>query len=85
MGVFFTTAEYGSWTNIFPSPGRWYTGADQSFLSMLSDLFQIYLECHIINVSTMRYFDASVFPIPKFFDWVKFIHQKMFSMELKGK
>ena len=35
--AFFTTSEYGSWTNIFPSSGRWYIEADQSFMSMLAD------------------------------------------------
>jgi len=34
--IFFTTAEYGKWTNVFPTVGMWYTGSGQAFLSMLS-------------------------------------------------
>ncbi len=37
MIIFFTTSEYGAWTNIFPSVGIWYSSGDQGFLSMLSN------------------------------------------------
>ncbi len=33
--LFFTTIEYGSWTNIFPNVGIWYTDTSQSFGSMI--------------------------------------------------
>lgn len=33
--LFFTTAEYGQWTNIFPSVSTWYTQQDQTFWTML--------------------------------------------------
>ncbi|MEE9437400.1 MAG: ABC transporter permease subunit [Saprospiraceae bacterium] len=36
MIIFFTTVEYGNWTNIFPSVGIWYQSVDQGFLEMLS-------------------------------------------------
>ena len=35
--IFFTTAEYGTWTNIFPSAGMWYPSGTQSFFSMLME------------------------------------------------
>lgn len=35
--IFFTSAEYGVWTNIFPSVGLWYPDGVQSFVSMLLD------------------------------------------------
>lgn len=34
--IFFTTEEYGTWTNIFPSVGIWYSQGAQSFTSMLA-------------------------------------------------
>jgi len=35
--IFFTTSEYGSWTNIFPSVGLWYPDGAQGFMEMLSN------------------------------------------------
>lgn len=35
--IFFTTAEYGEWTNIFPSVGIWYSQGAESFMSMISN------------------------------------------------
>ena len=37
MIIFFTTAEYGGWTNIFPSVGIWSSGDGQSFMSIISE------------------------------------------------
>jgi len=36
MIIFFTTAEYGNWSNIFPTVGNWYPAGAESFFSMLS-------------------------------------------------
>ena len=36
MIIFFTTAEYGEWTKIFPVPGQWYTSGEQQFFEMVS-------------------------------------------------
>ncbi len=36
MIIFFTTVEYGTWTNIFPSVGIWYTDEARGFFSMLT-------------------------------------------------
>ncbi len=33
--VFFSTAEYGSWTNLFPAAGIWDSRPDDTFLQML--------------------------------------------------
>ena len=33
--VFFSTAEYGSWTNLFPAAGIWDSKPDDTFLQML--------------------------------------------------
>jgi len=35
--IFFTTAEYGAWTNIFPVVGRWYTDGAEGFISMIAN------------------------------------------------
>lgn len=35
--IFFTSTEYGAWTNIFPSVGIWYSSGSEGFLSMLAD------------------------------------------------
>lgn len=35
MIIFFTSAEYGAWTNVFPSVGIWNTTSGQGFWSML--------------------------------------------------
>ena len=35
--IFFTSAEYGGWTNIFPSVGIWYSSGSEGFLSMLAN------------------------------------------------
>ena len=40
MIIFFTTIEYGTWTNIFPSVGLWSNQGNQSFFSMLGDNWQ---------------------------------------------
>lgn len=37
MIIFFTTSEYGAWTNIFPVVGRWYTDGAQDFIPMLAN------------------------------------------------
>lgn len=36
MIIFFTSSEYGAWTNIFPSAGRWYFDGVDGFFSMLA-------------------------------------------------
>ncbi|MDF1694185.1 MAG: ABC transporter permease [Saprospiraceae bacterium] len=38
--IFFTTSEFGAWTNIFPSVGRWYTDGSQSFVSMIIEKWE---------------------------------------------
>ena len=38
--IFFTTIEYGPWTNIFPSVGLWYPDGAQGFLEMLYNSWQ---------------------------------------------
>ncbi|MCB0689363.1 MAG: ABC transporter permease [Saprospiraceae bacterium] len=39
--VFFTTSEYGSWTNIFPSVGIWNINSSDSFVQMIGKNFPL--------------------------------------------
>ena len=56
MIIFFTTAEYGSWTNIFPSVGRWYTDGAEGFLSMISKSWtQLILPVIILTIPDVAY------------------------------
>ena len=58
MVVFFTTSEYGSWTNIFPSVGikRSY-GEDISFLSQLSNnISRLILPVLLLSLHSLAYF-----------------------------
>ncbi|MEM9547495.1 MAG: ABC transporter permease [Bacteroidota bacterium] len=56
MIIFFTTAEYGSWTNIFPSVGRWYTDGAEGFLSMISKSWtQLILPLIILTIPDVAY------------------------------
>ena len=51
MIIFFTTEEYGSWTNIFPSAGIFVPGVSDSFLDQLLSQFK-YLILPVLCLTT---------------------------------
>ncbi|NND06643.1 MAG: ABC transporter permease [Saprospiraceae bacterium] len=54
--VFFSTSEYGSWTNIFPATGIWHTSSNGSFMSMIGgNVTQLFIPVIALSVHLLAF------------------------------
>ena len=61
MVVFFTTDEYGSWTNLFPSIGvKYYLSGESFFTQFIASANQLILPIICIVVSSLAFLTAQV-------------------------